>query len=196
MEGIAGSALHDDDLASLNAHRRRPAALIWKLAAVPLLLLLIAQIVHHYRAELARHPRLGAPIMSTYRALHLDLTPGWELHAYEIRQWGVVTDAASPGALKVRASITNRAEFPQPLPLLKLVLEDRWGEQVRAREFEPAEYLDQGVAPDRMIASGQQANATIVIVDPGPDAEGFRFDVCLRGESGTVCAADIPDVKR
>lgn len=197
---LSGSpAINDDDpddLASLTRRPRRQVSLIWKIAFAPLLLLLIAQIVHHNRAELARHPRLGAPLMSIYRTLHLDLTPDWELHAYEIKQWGVITDAAMPGALKVRASLINRAPFSQPYPLLKLVLEDRWGEQVRAREFVPAEYLDQGVATDRLLASDQQTNATIVIVDPGPDAEGFRFDVCLQGEAGTVCAADIPEARR
>jgi hypothetical protein len=76
--------------------------------------------------------------------------------------------------------------------LLKLVLEDRWGEQVRARAFEPAEYLDALIAPERQLAPAQQATATIAIVDPGPDAEGFRCDVCLRGAHGTVCAADLP----
>jgi len=79
--------------------------------------------------------------------------------------------------------------------LLKLVLEDRWGERVREREFEPAEYLDPATAPDRLLAPAQQATATISIVDPGPDAEGFRFDVCLRGHRGIVCAADVPERK-
>jgi len=75
---------------------------------------------------------------------------------------------------------------------LKLVLEDRWGERVREREFEPAEYLDPATAPDRLLAPAQQATATISIVDPGPDAEGFRFDVCLHGRRGIVCADDVP----
>ena len=101
-------------------------------------------------------------------------------------------DPASPGTLKVRASITNNAPFAQPYPLLRLVLEDRWGDQVRAREFEPAEYLDPGTAPDRLLGATQQTNATISIVDPGPDAEGFRFDICLQGKAGAVCAADVP----
>jgi predicted Zn finger-like uncharacterized protein len=183
-----------DDLSVLDigSQRRRPRALIWKILAVPLVLLLGAQIVHHNRAELARNPRLGAPLMKIYRALNLQLTPAWDLQAYEIKQWGVMTDAAAPGTLKVRASITNRATFPQPYPLLKLILEDRWGDQVRAREFEPAEYLDHDVAAQRLFAPDQPTNATIVIVDPGPDAEGFRFDVCLRGDKGLVCAADVP----
>jgi predicted Zn finger-like uncharacterized protein len=171
---------------------QKPAARIWSIIVAPLALLLLAQIVHHHRSELARHPRVGAPLMSVYNALGLRLTPDWNLHAYGVKQWGVVIDPAAPGTLKVRASITNGAAFAQPYPLLKLVLEDRWGDQVRAREFEPSEYLDPGVASDRLLAPSQQTNATISIVDPGPDAEGFRFDVCLPGSAGPVCAADVP----
>jgi predicted Zn finger-like uncharacterized protein len=171
---------------------RKRTSVLWKVLVVPLALLLVAQFVHHHRAELARHPRLGAPLMSVYQALGLHLTPDWNLHAYGVKQWGVVMDPSAPGTLKVRASITNTAPFAQPYPLLKLVLEDRWGDQVRAREFEPGEYLDPGIAPDRLLGPAQQTNATISIVDPGPDAEGFRFDVCLRGKAGPVCAADVP----
>lgn len=181
-----------DDFSLLATPRAKPAARLWSFTVVPLALLLIVQIVHHHRSELARHPRVGAPLMSLYGALGLTLTPDWNLHAYGVKQWGVVMDPSAPGTLKVRASITNGAAFAQPYPLLKLVLEDRWGDQVRAREFEPAEYLDPGVAADRLLAPTQQTNATISIVDPGPDAEGFRFDVCLRGKSGPVCAADVP----
>jgi predicted Zn finger-like uncharacterized protein len=172
------------------AHRR--STLPWKILFLPLLLLLVAQVIHDNRAMLARHPRLGPPLTEIYRLLGLDLQPEWDLHAYEVRQWGIVSDPAAPGTLRVRASIRNLASFPQPYPLLKLVLEDRWGEQVRARAFEPVEYLDPSTAPDRLLAPAQLANATIIIVDPGPDAEGFHFDVCLRGPAGLACAANLP----
>lgn len=177
------------------AEERPPQAGIvkWKWLIAPLVLVLIVQIVHHYRSDLARHPQIGAPLMNLYGALRLPLTPEWELHSYEIKQWGVLSDPASPGTLKVRASLTNRADFAQPYPLLKLVLEDRWGDQVRAREFEPSEYLGPSTAANRLLGPQQQATAIINIVDPGPDAEGFRFDVCLRGRAGPVCAADIPE---
>jgi predicted Zn finger-like uncharacterized protein len=172
-----------------------PAARLWTMLAVPLALLLLVQIVNNYSSTLARHPRLGAPLQSIYSAFGLTLRPDWNLHAYEVQQWGVVSDPAFPGVLKVRASVKNLAEFAQPYPMIKLVLEDRWGEQVRAREFDPSEYLDPTIASERLLAPAQQANAIIAIVDPGPDAEGFRFDVCLRGARGPVCAADVPGGK-
>lgn len=182
----------DDEEDFLRPARPRRSTLPWKILFLPLILILAAQVIHDNRAMLARHPRLGAPLTEAYRLLGLNLQPEWDLHAYEVRQWGIVSDPAAPGTLRVRASIRNLAGFPQPYPLLKLVLEDRWGEQVGAREFEPAEYLDPNTAPNRLLAPAQTANATIIIVDPGPDAEGFHFDVCLRGPAGLACAADLP----
>jgi predicted Zn finger-like uncharacterized protein len=171
---------------------RAPVPRIWKILAGPLVLLLAIQFVHTYRHSLARHPRLGQAIMGIYGAFGANLQPDWNLHAYEILQWHLGSDPAMPGTLKVRASLKNVASFAQPYPLLKLVLEDRWGESVREREFEPAEYLDPATASDRLLGPAQQATATISIVDPGTDAEGFRFDVCLRGSRGVVCADDLP----
>jgi predicted Zn finger-like uncharacterized protein len=183
----------EEDL--LAAPPRPPIAPVWKILAGPLVPLLAIQFVHTYRHALARHPRLGPAIISLYGALGVNLQPDWDLHAYEILQWHLGSDPAMPGTLKVRASLKNVASFAQPYPLLKLVLEDRWGERVREREFDPSEYLDPATAPDRLLAPAQQATATVSIVDPGPDAEGFRFDVCLRGRQGIVCAADVPERK-
>lgn len=181
------------DLELIAPRRSRATAAIWKVLAAPLVLLLLLQIAHHYRSELVRQPRIGPLLSSAYAAAGLALTPDWHLHEYEIKQWGVLSDPTHPGTLKVRASITNRAAFAQPYPLLKLVLEDRWGDQVRAREFEPPEYADPGTPTDRLLTAGQAVNATIAIVDPGPDAEGFRFDICLRGKAqAPVCTAEIP----
>ena len=76
-------------------------------------------------------------------------------------------------------------------PLLKLVLENRWGEEVRARAFQPSEYLEgaqKAVREPGRLAPHQLANAVISIADPGADAEGFRFDVCLPRDSDVVCA--------
>ncbi len=180
-----------DDLDLLQPRRPTPTHLLWRIAAPLLALLLIAQIVHHERTLLARHPTLGEPLSRVYAALGVPLAPEWDLRAYEIRQWGVVSDGSQPGALRVRASVKNLAPFAQPYPLLKLVLEDRWGDEVRARAFKPQEYLDPTTPPERLLAPQQQANATIVIIDPGPDAEGFRFDACLPGRHGQVCAEDV-----
>jgi len=192
-EAIEAATESEPELDLRTPRRTVPVPRVWKILIGPLVLLLAIQFVHTSRHSLARHPRLGQAIIGIYGAFGVDLQPDWNLHAYEILQWHLGSDPTMPGTLKVRASLKNLAPFAQPYPMLKLVLEDRWGERVRERAFEPAEYLDPATAPDRLLAPAQQATATISIVDPGPDAEGFRFDVCLRGSRGVVCAADVPE---
>ncbi len=162
----------------------------WAIFSLVLLVALGLQAVHHYRQELVRDPRVGPQLLKVYTALKLPLAPNWDVTGYEIQQWGVAADPATSGTLRLKASILNRAGFAQPYPLLKLTLEDRWGEQVGAREFEPAEYLAAGTPADRLLAPNQPVDADIGIVDPGTDAVGFHVDVCLKTYAGIECASD------
>ena len=112
------------------------------------------------------------------------------LSAYQLRQWGVTGDPDANGIFRMRASILNSAERTQPYPLLRVTLANRFGNRIGTRDFEPAEYAGKPVA--RMLAPGERVDATLDILDPGNDAEGFEIDVCLRGiDKKTRCAADV-----
>jgi predicted Zn finger-like uncharacterized protein len=165
--------------------------LAWTLVGLLLVLALVAQVAHHFRQDLVRHPQLGPPLRSVYERLGLDLLPNWDLAALELRQWGNEPDAATSGQLVVRASLTNRATFAQPHPLLRLELEDRFGNTVATRDFEPAEYLKNPSQATRLMAPGASSEAELLLADPGREAVGYRLDVCLR-ESATLlrCAAE------
>jgi len=164
--------------------------LAWTLAGLLLALALAAQVTHHFRQDLVRHPQLGPPLRGMYERLGLDLLPNWDLAALELRQWGNEPDAATSGRLVVRASLTNRATFAQPHPLLRLELEDRFGNTVATRDFEPSEYLKNASQATRLMSPGASSEAELLLADPGRDAVGYRLDVCLR-ESATLlrCAA-------
>lgn len=161
----------------------------WTVASVLLILLLVAQVLHHYRQDLVRHPSFGPPLARLYAMFGHTLEPRWDVAAYNIKQWGIVSDPQAPGTLRVRASITNNANFAQPYPLLKLVLEDRFGANLGTREFKPDEYLPAPAAASRRLTAGTAADVDLAIVDPGDDAVGFQFDVCLPGSS-LRCAHD------
>ena len=171
---------------------RVPSAAAWKYLAIPLMLLFAFQVFNHYRAPMARNPRIGGFVSGLYRMLGIDVIPDWDLRAYKIKRTFVGIDPTIAGALRVQARVRNSAAFPQPYPLLKVVLEDRYGDAVRAREFEPTEYLDKAPAANARMAPQQEIIINISVVDPGNDAAGSRFDVCLRGNNGSVCAEDLP----
>ena len=160
-----------------------PAArnrLAWTGGSLALALLLLLQLVHHFRQDLARHPQIGAALRGLYGGLGLELSPNWDLGAFELKQWNNEQVAGTDGRMSVRASLRNRASFAQPHPVLRLELEDRYGEPVAVRDFEPAEYLKNPSQAARLIGPGGTSEAEILIVDPGPEAVGYRLDVCLR----------------
>jgi predicted Zn finger-like uncharacterized protein len=162
------------------AEAPRRVGLAWALGSLVLALALVAQLTHYFRQELVKHPQIGPALGTIYGRLGLALEPNWDPRAFEIRQWGGAGASPAAGRMSVQASITNKATFAQPLPLLRLELEDRFGAPVATRDFEPAEYLKSPAVATRMLGAGASAEADLEIVDPGADAVGYRLDVCLR----------------
>jgi hypothetical protein len=178
-----------------NAQRR---LMLWLGAAVVSALLLMAQVMHQNREWFVAHTHgpFGAGVRALYGALGTPLPAPANLSAYQLRQWGVTGDPDANGTLRVRASILNTAAQLQPYPLLRVTLADRFGKGIGAREFEPSEYLGKPTA--RLLTPGERVDATLLILDPGKNAEGFEIDVCLRGADQRIsCANDVaPQVKR
>jgi predicted Zn finger-like uncharacterized protein len=168
------------------AAKPRPLA---KVAAAALLLVLAGQLVHHFRETLAANELAGPAVSALYQRLGQPIEPHWDLAAYDVRQWGAASDQV-PGALRLRASIVNRATRAQPCPLLRVTLLDRFGGHVARREFTPAEYLPSHPAGAAPIAAGARADAELSVADPGSQAVGFELDVCLRRGTQLACGVD------
>jgi hypothetical protein len=179
-------AIEEREAAAPEAPARTAAGTVaWALLGIALALALGAQLVHHFRQDLVRHPAIGPALRAAYARLGVELSPNWDLGAFELRQWGNDADAGAAGRMIVRASLTNRAAFPQPHPILRLELEDRFGNTVASRDFEPSDYLKNPAQADRMIGPGASSEAELALAATGHEAVGYRLDVCLR-ESATL----------
>ncbi|HEY6454608.1 MAG TPA: zinc-ribbon and DUF3426 domain-containing protein [Steroidobacteraceae bacterium] len=190
-EGPAPAALEAVLLDPARAPARVPR---WvpQAAAGMLALGLLAQGVNHYRDDLADTSALHRPLTAIYRSLGRPLEPRWDVASYEVRQLGASADAAAPGDLVVRASISNRAKRVQPLPLLRVVMQDRFGNRVAARDLQPAEYLGRGAPPVSLMAPGQRVDVQVAFQDPGRAATGFEIDACMARSDRTVTCANDP----
>jgi predicted Zn finger-like uncharacterized protein len=181
--------LGEDVSASTGAARLLPH--LWRAGIGLAVLLLLAQIVNHYRDELAASARFHRPITALYASLGLPLAPHWDLRAYEVRQLGASVEPASSGLITVRASVKNAAAQPQPLPVLRVTLQDRFGNRIAARDVAPRLYLPHTTPGSAFLSAGQRIDAEMGFVDPGANAVGFEIDACLPASGGEVtCAND------
>lgn len=166
--------------------RQRGRRLIWGASSVLLLLALATQLVHYNRESLVIHATVGPWLQSAYASLGLKLAPPGDLEQYEIR---LHVAPAIQGTIQISATLANMADHVQPYPLVRLVLEDRWQEAVGNLIVEPGDYLAQATT-DELMAPKQRVEAQIEVVDPGPTAESYKLDVCLRHSQGTLRCAD------
>ncbi len=185
----------DTSLTAVLERKHSPArprrSIAWSIGGLLLFLVLLAQLAHYFRQDLARNPQIGPVLKDIYSRIGRPLSPNWDLAAFELRQWGNGDTPDANGQLAVRASLSNRANFAQPHPILRLELDNRFGEAIAVRDFEPAEYLKDASEASRMLGPGASAEAELLLADPGRDAVGYQLDICLR-ESASIlrCARE------
>jgi hypothetical protein len=164
---------------------------IWTAGSAVLLVTLLVQIVHHYRHDLAANATFNGPLTSIYAVLGIPVVPRWDLGSYEVRQLGASTAADAPGQITVRASVKNGARQAQPLPLLRVTLQDRFGNRIASRDVPPQSYLPRAIPRSSLLSAGQRIDAEMAFVDPGSNAVGFEIDACLPAPGGGItCAND------
>jgi hypothetical protein len=165
--------------------RRRRTGLRWALVGAVVLALLVSAI-HGRRGELMRDPSTAAWLGGIYEALGLSAQPTWEPGAFEFTASSAELD--SRGRLVVTTSFVNGAGYPQPYPVLRVTLTDRWGQPLGRQDFGPAEYVVSYVA-DASAAPGEQIEGKVSMLSAYPEAEGFNLDLCLdRGDGSLACA--------
>ena len=152
--------------------------------------MLLAQVLNHYRDDLAASARFNRPLTALYGSLGVQLFPRWDLRAYDVRQLGASADSEGAGVITVRASIKNGAPQPQPLPMLRVTLQDRFGNRIAARDVQPKSYLPGSIPPSSFLSAGQRIDAEMGFADPGTDAVGFEIDACLPARGGGVACAN------
>jgi predicted Zn finger-like uncharacterized protein len=155
-----------------------------------LALLLVLQILHHDRQSLALNTTFGPVAARVYSWFGVTLMPRWDLTAYSVKQLGAEAEGNEGTQLRVRLSVHNESARVQPLPLLRLTLQDRYGNAVATRDLEPADYLPKRAAGQRLLEPDQRIDAELHVIDPGKAAIGFEIDACLRAASGAIGCAN------
>jgi len=168
----------DIEFPLLNAARRPRTRLpFWILGNLLLMLTLVAQFVYFYGATLARtYPPLDQTVVNACRWLGCSIKPRQNIGLIDLVQARVSPHPKFDNALRVTATLVNRAGYLQPYPLLEVTLSDSGGGVLARRAFQPAEYLDK-----THIGSGMPPHVAIrVSFDvTSPDRRAVGYEIQL-----------------
>jgi hypothetical protein len=142
------------------------------------------------RAVLMRNAGLAPMLERVYGALGLPVIARWDIGAYRIIQSSA--SAGADGRLTVNARFANDAAFAQPFPILRVTLENRWGQALERRDFDAGAYLSGGTDGRRM-RPDERIDAMVALPSPGDEAVGFSVDLCLDANGRDyMCLSDRP----
>jgi predicted Zn finger-like uncharacterized protein len=160
----------------------------WWVGAAALLLTLIGQLVHANRDTLAASARYGPGVRQLYASLGLILYPEWDLASYAVRGSEAIAGPAESNSLQVIARVEVGGRNSVGIPLIRVVLQDRWSNTVASGVFYPDEYLAGMPEVPAMVGPGNAIPVRIRVIDPGAQAQGYVVDVCLpRRYTGLEC---------
>lgn len=160
------------------AGRNRPfATLAWSLGILTLLAAFLVQYAYFMREDLARHAALRPwlELLCSYAQCKIPLLR--DPAQVRIAGRDIRRHPDTAGALRVMLTLENEAPFVQAYPVIQLSFFDVRERLLARRRFTPQEYLSVSVDAAHGMPPNQPVQSVIDLVDPGPDAVNFEFQL-------------------
>jgi predicted Zn finger-like uncharacterized protein len=153
----------------------RTRTIYWAAGSMLLILLLASQTLVFYGHGFARQTPMLRPVIE---ALCVQL-PCRNLPRIDMRHMDLVETRVAPHprfdkALRIKATLVNRADTVQPYPLLEVSLIDSQGQLVARRAYAPREYLSKPEATQQGLPPQVAVNVQLDITSPGTHASGYE----------------------
>jgi hypothetical protein len=171
--------LPDDLFSSSTPLRAQGRSWLWAGGCFALAVILVAQAVYFFATELAvRLPQLRPWLADACFWLHCTVAlPRVPDQLFVEASDLQVLDTARPAEVLLTASIRNRAQVAQELPLIELTLTDRLNQTAARKVFYPRDYLDKSVDPSRGIGSNQELPVKLYLDTGDVKPAGYRLYV-------------------
>lgn len=168
---------------SASSARPPERAAYWIAGSVAAVLVLLVQVVVFYGKPLGHRVATLKPAIAGV----CELLPCRQLAPIDLQRLDLTETRVAPHprydrALRVKATIVNRADHAQPYPLLEVSLIDNRGHLVARRAYPPREYLQKSETIDKGLAPNVAVHVSLDITSPGTKASGYEVLLLPPGE--------------
>lgn len=153
----------------------RTRTIYWTAGCALLILLLAGQTLIFYGYGFARQTPTLQPMIETLCTPF----PCRKLPPIDMRHMDLVETQVAPHprydkALRIKATLVNRADTVQSYPLLEVSLIDSQGQLVARRAYRPREYLSNPEAIQKGLPPQVAVSVQLDITSPGAQANGYE----------------------
>ena len=153
-----------------------PAARPFAIAAVFLSLLLVGQLVFHFRTDIAISvPRLQPPLAVLSDVLGTDMPLPRRVEMLSIEASDLQVDQERKQLLALQVTLRNRATYAQAYPVLELTLTDTSDRVVARRLLLPDEYLSAAALAEQAFPASADVDVRLWIETREITAAGYRL---------------------
>lgn len=153
----------------------RTRTIYWAAGWALLLLLLAGQTLIFYGYDFTRQtPKLRFIVETLCAPLPCRKLPPIDMRHMDLVETQVAPHPRYDKALRIKATLVNRADTVQPYPLLEVSLIDSQGQLVARRAYRPREYLSKPEALQKGLPPQVAVSVQLDITSPGAQASGYE----------------------
>jgi len=150
----------------------------WTLGSLILLVVLAAQAIYFYRAELSVMAPGVKPYLEQYcKLLGCTIAPPQNSELLSIESSEMQTDTQHSGAITLTATVRNYAPYPQTFPSFELTLIDLQDRPLASRIFPPDTYLEKNLNSSGVVAPDYEFNVRLYLDSGNLNAAGYRLSL-------------------
>ena len=162
-----------DDITLVEIPRLQPVrTAAWWLGSIFLVLLALFQVKQYYLVDLAQFGALRPYLATFCNYAGCEIPPMHEFALIELLDTRVNPHPDSPEALRVTASLVNRATFEQRFPHIQVTLTDRVGRIVGRRTYSPNQYIGSSA---KVLTPNVVERITLDLAHPEETAVGYEL---------------------
>ncbi len=164
-----------EDILGKTKPKKKSGGLWWSVGILTLLLLALSQLSWFGRDKLMRYPEGRMLLQSTCQYLGCKLPTIRSPEQIQVLSRSISSHPKVENALLIQLTIANKANFPQPQPMLQISLFSSEEQLVVQRRFQPNEYLSDN-SQHGQLDPGKAMYVELEIQDPGSDVTGFKLE--------------------
>lgn len=149
--------------------------LFYGMSILMLIAALLVQYGYNHRIPLRENPTLRPWLDALCQLTNCPMPPKRDPGKIELVDNMMQSHPRYQNSLLVTATLINRADYPQPYPIVEITMTDLEQHVVAQRTFRPEEYLA-GDFAGMSFTPNVEVPLMLELSDPGDSAVGFKFD--------------------